>query len=148
MRNADRIISIVLLGICTFFLIEARSFTRFGRFFPLTIIIILAALSLLLFVLSFIKPERSVIFDKLHRKHIAIAISIVLVGTWGFLINILGFVVTSVIFFTIINVLLDEKHRSLGSVLKKTGIITVVVGAFYLFFAQLLLVPFPRGYLF
>jgi hypothetical protein len=148
MRNADRIISIVLLGICAFFFVEARSFTRFGRFFPLTIIIILAALSFLLLVLSFIKPKRSVIFGRLHRKHIAIAVSILLIGTWGFLINILGFVVTSVILFTVINVLLDEKHRSLGSILKKTGIIAVVVGAFYLFFAQLLLVPFPRGYLF
>jgi uncharacterized membrane protein YdjX (TVP38/TMEM64 family) len=72
----------------------------------------------------------------------------VLIGTWGILINILGFVVTSVILFTVINVLLDEKHRSFQSILKKTGIIAVVVGAFYLFFAQLLLVPFPRGYLF
>jgi len=148
MRNADRILSIVLLAICTFFLVEARSFTRFGRFFPQTIIIILAALSLLLLVLSFIKPKRSAFFGTLRRRHIAIAIAILLIGAWGFCVNILGFVVTSVIFFTLINVLLDEKHRRLGSILKKTGIIAIVVGAFYLFFAQLLLVPFPRGYLF
>ncbi|MBN2322970.1 MAG: tripartite tricarboxylate transporter TctB family protein [Spirochaetes bacterium] len=148
MRNADRIISIVLLGICAFFFVEARSFTRFGRFFPLTIIIILAALSLFLLVLSFVKPGLSAIFGRLHRRHIAIAISIVLIGAWGILINVLGFVVTSVILFTVINVLLDEKHRSFLSILKKMGIITVVVGVFYLFFAQLLLVPFPRGCLF
>ena len=147
MRNADRIISIVLLGICTLFFVEGRTFTKFGRFFPQTIIIILAALCLLLLVLSFVRPEKSVIFGRLQKRHVSIAVSILLIAAWGFMINVLGFVVTSIIFFTVINVLLDEKHRSPRSILKKTGIIVVVVGAFYLFFAQLLLVPFPRGFL-
>jgi hypothetical protein len=148
MRNADRISSIIMLGICAYFFIESRTFTAFGKLFPQTIIIILALLSAILFITTFIRPERSVVFSKLERKHLVIPISVALIGAWGFFINILGFVVTSVLFFSIINVMLDQKHGDFRSILKKVGIIAVVVGSFYLFLAKLLLVPFPRGYLF
>ena len=137
-----------MLGICVYFFAESRTFTRFGKLFPQTIISILALLSLLLLIMTFVHPDRSVIFGKLEKKHLAIPISIALIGAWGFFINILGFVVTSVLFFSIINIMLDRRHRDFRSTLKKVGIIVVVVGAFYFFFAKLLLVPFPRGYLF
>ena len=148
MKNADRITSLIMLGICCYFFIEARNFTQFGKLFPQTIIVILAFLSLLLLILSFIRKERVVIFGKLGRKHLVIVISVLLIAAWGFFINILGFVVTSILFFSIINVMLDQRQRGFVPVLKKVGTIAVVVGAFYFFFAKLLLVPFPRGYLF
>jgi len=148
MKNADRITSIILLGICGYFFIEGRTFTQFGRLFPQTIIVILALLSLLLLILSFTRTERNVILGKLSRKHIIIVISVLLIAAWGFFINIFGFVVSSILFFSLINIMLDKRQRGFLPVLKKVGIITVVVGAFYFFFATLLLVPFPRGYLF
>jgi len=73
---------------------------------------------------------------------------VLLIAAWGFFINIFGFVVSSILFFSLINIMLDKRQRGFLPVLKKVGIITVVVGAFYFFFATLLLVPFPRGYLF
>ena len=148
MKNADRITSIILLGICGYFFIEGRTFTQFGRLFPQTIIVILALLSLLLLILSFTRTERNVILGKLSRKHIIIVISVLLIAAWGFFINIFGFVVSSILFFSLINIMLDKRQRGFLPVLKKVGIITVVVGAFYFFFATLLLIPFPRGYLF
>ena len=148
MKNADRITSIILLGICGYFFIEGRTFTQFGRLFPQTIIVILALLSLLLLILSFTRTERNVILGKLSRKHIIIVISVLLIAAWGFFINIFGFVVSSILFFSLINIMLDKRQRGFLPVLKKVGIITVMVGVFYFFFAKLLLVPFPRGYLF
>ena len=148
MKNADRITSIIMLGICGYFFIEGRTFTQFGKLFPQTIIVILALLSLLLLILSFTRTERNVILGKLSRKHIIIVISVLLIAAWGFFINIFGFVVSSILFFSLINTMLDKRQRGFLPVLKKVGIITVVVGAFYFFFATLLLVPFPRGYLF
>jgi hypothetical protein len=44
-------------------------------------------------------------------------------------------------------ILFDRRKRSLGYYLVKVGTVALVVGAFYLFFARLLLVPFPRGIL-
>lgn len=148
MKNADRITSIIMLGICGYFFIEGRTFTQFGKLFPQTIIVILALLSLLLLILSFTRTERNVILGKLSRKHIIIVISVLLIAAWGFFINIFGFVVSSILFFSLINTMLDKRQRGFKPVLKKVGIITVMVGVFYFFFAKLLLVPFPRGYLF
>lgn len=148
MKNADRITSIIMLGICGYFFIEGRTFTQFGKLFPHTIIVILGLLSLLLLILSFTRTERNVILGKLSRKHIIIVISVLLIAAWGFFINILGFVVSSILFFSLINIMLDKRQRGFRPVFKKVGIITVVIGAFYFFFAKLLLVPFPRGYLF
>jgi hypothetical protein len=148
MKNADRITSIIMIGICGYFFIEGRTFTQFGKLFPHTIIAILGLLSLLLLILSFTRTERNVILGKLSRKHIIIVISVLLIAAWGFFINILGFVVSSILFFSLINIMLDKRQRGFRPIFKKVGIIAVVVGAFYFFFAKLLLVPFPRGYLF
>lgn len=97
-----------------------------------------------LLILSFTRTERNVILGKLSRKHIIIVISVLLIAAWGFFINIFGFVVSSILFFSLINTILDKRQRGFLPVLKKVGIITVVVGAFYFFFATLLLVPFPE----
>ena len=52
MKNADRISAGVIIGISAYFLIETRSFEKFGSFFPVVIAFVLA-LSFVLLTLAF-----------------------------------------------------------------------------------------------
>jgi len=148
MRNADRISFIIIAGICVYFWFESLSFTRFGYLFPRVIIAILGFLALILFVLSFFKKERIRIFEADNVSYPVIVLCILLVIAWAFFIKLLGFAVTSVLFISVMSVLLDKKNRSLRSLTIKVVTTGVFVGAFYLFFSKLLLVSFPRGALF
>jgi len=148
MRNADRISAIIILGICAYFWTESRSFTRFGLLFPQVIVIILALLAMALLVLSFVKPVKKALFKKEEDiSYLTVVLSVVLMIAWVFFIKILGFLITSVVFFSLMLTLFDRRKRTLGYYLLKIGTVILVVGAFYLFFARLLLVPFPRGIL-
>jgi hypothetical protein len=148
MRNADRVSAIIILGICAYFWVESRNFTRFGYLFPQVIVIILGLLSLALLVVSFVKPVERVLFKKEEGiSYLPVVLSVVLMIAWVFFIKLLGFLVTSVVFVSLMLILFDRRKRSLGYYLVKVGTVALVVGAFYLFFARLLLVPFPRGIL-
>jgi hypothetical protein len=148
MRNADRISFLIIAGICVYFWTESLSFTRFGYLFPRVIISILGFLALLLFVLSFFKTERVRIFEGNNISYPVIVLCILLVISWAFLIKLLGFVTTSVVFISVMSVILDKKNRSFRAITIKVVTTGVFVGAFYLFFSKLLLVSFPRGALF
>ncbi len=148
MRNADRISFLIIAGICVYFWFESLSFTRFGYLFPRVIISILGFLAILLFALSFFKKEKIRIFEGDNISYPVILLCILLVIAWAFLIKLLGFAVTSVLFISVMNVLLDKKNRSIRAITIKVVTTGVFVGAFYLFFSKLLLVSFPRGVLF
>ena len=147
MKTADRIASLFILGICTYFWIESQSFAKLGRLFPRVIIIILGVLSIFLFILSFRPPEDRRIFEIPATRYTTILITILLTIVWGYLINVLGFYTTSLLIFLIMNAILDRKKRNAKrTILKYISIILIVTG-FYLFFSKVLLVPFPRGML-
>jgi hypothetical protein len=148
MRNADRVSALIILGICVYFWVESRTFTRFGYLFPQVIVAILGLLSLTLLVLSFVKPAERVLFKKEEGiSYLPVILAVILMIAWVFFVKLLGFLVTSVIFFSLMLILFDRRKRSLVYYLTKVGTVILVVGAFYLFFARVLLVPFPRGIL-
>lgn len=146
MKKADRISSVIILGICIYFFIEARSFSPLSGLFPKVVIIILGAMSLLLFIATFLRRDNGSVFDSASFRHIPSLISLLLMVCWGILIPVVGFLVTSLVIFPLITVYLD---RTAGA-RKKLGRIALVEGvtlAFFLFFTQVLYVPFPRGFL-
>jgi hypothetical protein len=148
MRNADRVSFLIIIGICVYFWIESRTFGKYGVLFPQVIIIILGLLACVLLAVSFFEPKKIKVFGEESIKYTFILLIVFLIIAWIAFIPYIGFVVTSVIFISIINVLVDKKHRKLGSIATKVLIIAVIVGAFYLFFSKLLLVSFPKGVLF
>jgi hypothetical protein len=75
-------------------------------------------------------------------------IALLLIISWGIFIRMLGFVVTSVLFFSVIMIIFEKRKQPILYYLKKIGMILVTVGVFYFFFSWLLLVPFPKGVLF
>jgi putative tricarboxylic transport membrane protein len=146
MKNADRISALVILGICIAFFVLSRKFTQYGALFPQVIIILLGLLALLLLVLSFVKPKGGKVFDTLEVRYLPIGISVLLMVAWAFVINVLGFLVTSLLFFSLMAVYLGRKKTWL-SILKNLAIVACVVTGFYFFFVKVLLVPFPEGIL-
>jgi len=145
MKTADRISSILILAICAYFWIEAQSFTKYGKFFPQVITIILGSLALILLVMSFFKPGKGKVFAMEGVKYIITLISVFLLIAWVFFINILGFVTSSVIFFSIMSVLLSKKGKNPYYYAMKVGIVVIIILVFYFFFSRVLLVPFPEG---
>jgi hypothetical protein len=146
MKNADRISALVILGICISFFVLSRRFSPYSALFPRVIIIILGSLALLLLVLSFFKPKGGRVFDTLEVRYLPIGISVLLMVAWSFMIDVLGFLVTSLLFFSLMAVYLDRKKTWL-SILRNLAIVTAVVTGFYFFFVKVLLVPFPEGVL-
>jgi hypothetical protein len=146
MKRADRISSIVILLISGFFLIEAQSFSPLSGLFPRVSIFLLAGLALLLLIHSFTGKDKGETFDSAAFRHIPSLISLMLMVVWGILIPVIGFLVTSLIFFPLITLYLDR--GAAGK--KKLGRIAITEGltlAFYLFFTRVLYVPFPEGFL-
>ncbi len=148
MRNVDRIASIIILGICAYFWTESRDFTQFGQLFPQAIVIILGLLSLALLVVSFVRPQEKRLFKKEEGvSFLPVIIAVVLMMAWVFFIQLLGFLVTSTLFFSLMVILFDRRKRKIVYYLVRIGAVILVTVSFYLFFARLLLVPFPRGVL-
>jgi hypothetical protein len=66
---------------------------------------------------------------------------------WIALIPLLGFLVTSLLLFSLMTVVLERKARKPRQILVRVALVCVVTVSFYFFFDRLLLVSFPRGLL-
>lgn len=72
--------------------------------------------------------------------------STAVVFAWIYLLNILGFIVSSVVCLTILTVILDLKKPTLIRTLSSIVVYTLMVVAFWLIFHSFLLVPLPTGH--
>jgi len=71
----------------------------------------------------------------------------VMMVAWVVLIDLFGFLVTSLLFFSLMSVILDRRERTLLQNLRRLALVWIVTVGFYLFFDRVLLVSFPRGLL-
>ncbi len=147
MKNADRATALIILGICIYFWIEARDFSPLSGLFPQVIIVVLGGLSLLLLGLSFVRPKETKVFVDLKKSYLPVLLSVALMIAWTFLIGVFGFLVTSLLCFSLMTVLLDRRIRRPLALLKRIAIVGALTTGFYLFFDKLLWVSFPRGLL-
>jgi len=145
-RKADRISSIFILAICIFFFIQARDFSPLSGLFPKVIMYILGGLSVLLLLRSFFWKKEGAAFDSGAFRHIPSLVTLALIIAWAALVSIVGFLVTSLIFFPLITVYLDRKApgKKIAGRIALSVCLTVV---FYFFFTKVLYVPFPEGLL-
>ena len=147
MKRADRIAALVLLGACVYAWIEAQDFSPLSALFPRVVVVILAALSLLLFALSFVKPRAGKIFVLVEGNALPLGLAVVMMVAWVALIGLLGFLVTSLLIFALMTVVLERRERRPRQILLRVALVCAVTVAFYFFFDRLLLVSFPRGLL-
>lgn len=152
MRSTDRISALVLLALCGYFYAVTGDFNRLGRLFPRTIIIILGVLSGVLLVSSFLpraeKLKEKKAFGPVSTSYMEIGLAAGLFVAWAFLLHLIGFAVTSFIFFSAIAVIFEKRNKPFTYYVVKVASIGLSIAVFYYFFSSLLRVPFPRGLLF
>ncbi len=142
MINTDRISGVVLLALSILIWRESGEYGQLAALFPRVVISIIIFLSLILILKSFIRPDRRYFFQKVQIKYIVFT-GLMAVG-WIALIPFLGFVITSVIFFSVMVVIFSEKRTPKVAATSVIMVIVVVV-LFYLLFHKILLVPLPEG---
>lgn len=146
--NIDRIAALIVLAVCAIFWWQLSFInTQLDKIFPQFVIISLVGLSVILLIKSFIKPEFKAIFRMKHRGMVALGAALLVL--WVVLIDYIGFFITSVVMFAILSwIMQDKQKRSVKAAVSSVLVGAVLIGAIYLLFAKLLMVPLPKGTLF
>jgi hypothetical protein len=147
MRTADRIAAALLLVICVLAWLSSGRFSPLSALFPRVTVLILGGLSLLLFILSFLRAPVEEPFVLVHGKALPVALAVLMMVAWTVLISLLGFLVTSLLMFSLMTIVLERRDRTARQIVVRILVVCAVTVAFYLFFDRLLLVSFPRGLL-
>ncbi len=147
MKIADRIAALLLLGICVSGWVISRTFSPLSGLFPQVIVLILGGLSLLLFILSFFRSPEEERFVLVQGRALPVALTVLIMAAWVALISVLGFLVTSLLMFSLMTIVLGGKERTARQLVLRILVVCASTVGFYLFFDRLLLVSFPRGLL-
>lgn len=148
--KSDRIISIVFILISGWLWVETKRLQYNCAIFPKFSALFLIVLSLLLFMGTFFKQKQtSERRSPLKRKDlIYITIITLLALAWIYLMNIIGFVTSSITFTTIMTLVLSAKTPKFREFLSTLVLYTIIAVGFWFALAKLLLVPLPQGFLF
>lgn len=146
--NIDRIAALIVLAVCAVFWWQLGFInTKLDKIFPQFVIISLAVLSGILLIKSFIKPESKAIFTMKHRGMVALGAALLVL--WVVLIDYIGFLITSIAMFAILSwIMQDKQKRTVKAAISSVLVGAILIGAVYLLFAKLLMVPLPKGTLF
>jgi hypothetical protein len=143
--KADRIASIVFIAIALVFWSQTGELQYNCSIFPRLLIIFMMLLSAAMLIQTFlIAPPKTVSLIPESLKYIMTSTAVVF--AWIYLLNILGFIVSSVVCLTILTVILDLKKPTLIRTLSSIAVYTLMVVAFWLIFHSFLLVPLPTGH--
>jgi hypothetical protein len=147
---ADRITAVVLILVALGLWAQTGDLQYNGKVFPILLAMLLIVLSSIQFVQSYLKkgprPGKSGEIEETREDWKYIFFALPLIFAWIFLLDVLGFVVTSVIFLTILTVILDLRRPTWRRTFSIVLIYTTVAFVFWLTFHKLLLVPLPTGY--
>ncbi len=143
--NGDLITSIFTAVLALIAFSVTRDISRLGVVFVDYIIVMMAVLSLVVFIKGLIKPERVIFFETVIERNNVVA------GTGILLLYLIflpfaGFLPSSYVFYFTFNTYLADEHRfSKRNLFQSMLISIVVVTAFYFIFGDLLGVPLPEG---
>jgi hypothetical protein len=147
--NSDLIAGVfgLLLSAAFWFSID-KEIGRLSVMFPRAMVIIMALISVIIFLRGFIKAERSDLFAEGNPRRVLVT-GLLFFG-WYFAITVLGFFVASVLAIISLAYYLSLSSRRV-SVKVFSGWVLIVfceVLFFYLIFSRLLHVPLPEGMFF
>lgn len=122
-----------------------RDLSNLGVVFVNYTLVIMALLSLIVFIKSFLKPEHIIFFESaIERNNILAGTGILF--TYLVFLPFVGFLPASYIFYFAFNTYLADENRFSTRNLMQSAIITIiVVTAFYFIFHDFLGVPLPEG---
>ncbi len=146
--NTDRIGGIIMLAVAAFFQWNMDpDFTRLAAYFPERIIICLAVLGVILLVKSHLRP---VMMDSFTSKMNSSMMFTLVVGlAWVFLLEWIGFIISSLAAIFIILYRLEPKaKRTPARMGKLAALAALEVAVIYVVFVKLLYVTMPTGRLF
>ncbi len=143
--KADRIVSVIFILIALVFWSQTFGLQYNCSIFPHLILIFLILSSAIMFVQTFfakdIKRER---LSGKDLKYIIVSIAITCV--WIYILDFLGFIVSSVICLSILTLIIDLQRPAPIRFLSSVAIYTLMVLVFWFIFHKFLLVPLPTGY--
>ena len=144
--QGDRAAAIVLIFLSVVFWTQTSGLQYNGAVFPRAIIVFIILLSVGLFVQKTVgKGEEQKTFLPPNLGYVLF--SIVIVALWIYCLDILGFIVSSILFLSILTVVIDVRKTSPLGIIQVVAIHAALVGAFWVTFHLFLLVPLPEGYL-
>lgn len=143
--NTDLISGFIGLAITVFFKYFQEEVNRLSIMFPNAVLIILGCISLSLIVKGFVKPTKSQIF--VTGSNLRWIVTGVLFFSWAIFIDILGFLVSTISFFTLIVLYLSRTQLKVtkGRFLIWFIVIVAEVLFFYFIFSEVLHAPLPEG---
>ncbi len=142
--NTDYVGGAIILGVAALFFFQIKEWSKYATMAPQSILLILVLFGAALLVKGKVKPEMiATTFTKVTKS---LGLVIVVGLFWVFLLERIGFVVTSfAAFFAIMYAFHPKKGvaRIAGSAAVAVG----VIAALYLLFAKFLMVSLPTGIL-
>jgi len=145
-QNTDLIVAIFMLIVVIVFWIQIQQLSsHLDIIFPTFILICMLALSSILLVKSLIKPDREALFLIKNKTNLFIAVVAGIL--WISLFSVLGFFISSIIAFTFLTIILEEKSEKIPKKIISTVIVSfIIVTIVYFLFSKVLEVPLPKGF--
>ena len=145
--TGDRIASVTGIIAALFFGLQTIGLKYNGALFPRLTAVFLFVLSVILFLQSFYTKDAENTHTKtVYRDRACIFGSLVGIILWVSLLNVLGFVVSCVLFLTALTLFIDTHTLTFNRAVFTLAIYSVVVMAVWSFFHMVLMVPLPAGY--
>ncbi len=142
--NADLIMGSTVLAFSGLIYFMSQDLSRFGGIFIYFCTALLAMLSITMLIKGFFKPEKQRFFDSSKERH-RISAGVLILAGYLATMSVIGFVLSSFVFYFIMHSLLQEKHDGALGLLRTLGLSIVVTAVMYLLFRTLLNVPLPSG---
>lgn len=147
MYNSDRTAAILMFVIVLIFAFQFSDIpSSYSRIFPKAVSWALVVLSAILLIQSWVKPK-VVEFAETHELK-KVGLAILLLFGWMACIQFLGFYLSSVLFFTLLMILVEPSILKQNKLTTSIFIAAVEIGLFYLVFTRALNVPLPKGMIF
>ena len=143
--STDRITSILFLVVSIAAWTQTGNLQEICSVFPRIVALFLGGLSLLMLVFSFFKKKATRPANGQKEDITCILICLVVVIVWIWLLKVIGFLVSGVIFLSALTLVLDRARPTSKRIAQALWIYLLVVSAFWLAFHKLLLVPLPEG---
>ncbi|WP_319521215.1 tripartite tricarboxylate transporter TctB family protein [uncultured Desulfosarcina sp.] len=146
--NSDMIAGIIGILLTAVFFFALEDVSWMSIIFPKTIVFLMAIISGLLVVKSFVRPSRRQIFN--IGSNTRWLVTGTLFFLWVLVMPVFGFFVSTVVFMTAIVGYLARARMPLtiGRFLVWIPIVIAEVTFFYLIFTKVLYVPLPEGMFF
>lgn len=138
MRSVDRWLSVIILILCCILYVITLSYPNEVVTFPKVLIIIMAFMSISLFLNSFRQIEKSILDESVSTWEVIITIALIIL--YVVLVPVIGFFMSTILYLYVQMWILNRNRIILYAVIS-TGTIAFL----YLVFVIFLKIWFPKG---